>query len=372
MSKKYNILTINPGSTSTKIGVFENETKLFETTLRHSSNMLDKFPDIWSQYNFRKKEIIKMLEQNDYDISKFDAVVGRGGLLKAIPNGTYRVDETMIQDARTGIIGQHASNLGCIIAYSIAWENDLPSFIVDPPSVDDLEDLARISGNSAIERTSLFHALNMFATARNFAKDHNKKFDTQNLIIAHLGGGISVAAIEKGRAINTNNGLQEGPFSPERSGNLPPLALLDMAFSGKYTHAELKKMIVGKGGLVSYFGTNKAHEIENQVVAGSKKHKLIFDAMAYQVSEEIGARATNLKGQVDAIIITGGIANSKMITKLITERVKHIAKVYVYPGELELEALASGAYRALTGEDIAKKYGVKEQNAEFDSETTQK
>ncbi|MBN2662438.1 MAG: butyrate kinase [Bacteroidales bacterium] len=359
MEKKYKILTINPGSTSTKIGVFENETKIFETTLRHSSNQLDQYSGIWDQYNFRKDKIIRMLEKNNYDLTTFHAVVGRGGLLKPIPNGTYSVDEEMIQDARIGIIGQHASNLGSVIAYSIAWEYNIPSYIVDPPSVDDFEDLARVAGNAALERTSLFHALNIFATARNFAKDTKTVFQDLNLIVAHLGGGISIAAIQKGKAINSNNGLQEGPFSPERSGSLPPLALLDMAFSGKYTHAEMKKMIVGKGGLVSYFGTNKAHEVENMIHAGSKKHKRIFEAMAYQIAEAIGARATNLKGKVDAIILTGGIAHSKMLTCWINDRVKHIAKVHIYPGELELEALAAGALRALRGEESVKRYNVK-------------
>ncbi len=359
MSKKYKILTVNPGSTSTKIGIFENEKKIFETTIRHSSNQLDRFSGIWEQYNFRKEEIERTLDKNKFYLKNFDAVVGRGGLLKPIPNGTYAVDEEMIQDARIGIIGQHASNLGCVIAYSIAWEYSISSYIVDPPSVDDMVDLARVSGNAKIERTSLFHALNIFATARNYAKDKNKDFKDLNLIVAHLGGGVSVAAIEKGRAINSNNGLQEGPFTPERSGNLPPLELLDMAFSKKYTYKEMKKMIVGKGGLVSYFGTNKAHEVEDMIKAGSKKHKRIFEAMSFQIAEEIGARATNLKGKVDAIILTGGMAHGKMTTDWIKERVEHIAKVAVYPGELELEALAAGALRALKGEENAKRYNIK-------------
>ena len=359
MANKYKILTINPGSTSTKIGIFEDETKIFEITIRHSTNHLEKFNGIWDQYNFRKAEIIKILEKNNYDVSKLDAVVGRGGLLKPIPNGTYAVDEEMVQDARVGVIGQHASNLGCVIAYSIAWEYNIPSYIVDPPSVDDLIDIAKISGHAKMKRTSLFHALNIFATARNFAKDIKKDFKELNLIVAHLGGGISVAALEKGKAINSNSGLQEGPFSPERSGNLPPLELIKMAFSGDYTHAEMKKMIIGKGGLVSYFGTNKAHEVENMIKAGSKKHKLIFEAMAFQISEAIGARATNLKGKIDGIILTGGLANSKILTDWVSERTKFICKTYTYPGELELEALASGALRALKGEEQIKRYNVK-------------
>ncbi len=359
MAKKYKILTINPGSTSTKIGVFENEDKIFEKTIRHSVSHLEKFPGIWEQYNFRKEEIINELENNKIDISKLDAVVGRGGLIKPIPNGTYSVDEEMVQDARIGVNGQHASNLGCVIAYSIAWEYGIPSYIVDPPSVDDFEDLARISGNALIQRTSLFHALNIFSTARNFAKDHKLDFKKINLIVAHLGGGISVVALQGGKAINSNNGLQEGPFSPERSGSLPPLQLIEMAFSGKYSKDQMKKMIVGKGGLVSYFGTNKAHEVENMMEAGSKKHKMVFEAMAYQIAEEIGARSTNLKGKVDGIILTGGLANSTVLTEWIKERVEHLGKVYIYPGELELEALAAGAVRALNGEEPVKRYNVK-------------
>jgi len=357
--KKYLILTINPGSTSTKIGVFENEKKIYEQTLRHSTRQLELYPNIWSQYNFRKNEIITELNKKGFEISKFDSIVGRGGLLKPIPNGTYAVDEEMVQDARIGYLGQHASNLGCVIAYSMAWEYNVPAYIVDPPSVDDLEDIARISGNSELERTSLFHALNIFATARNYAKDAKKNFNKLNLIVAHMGGGISVAALKEGRAINSNNGLQEGPFSPERSGNLPPLDLIELAFSGKYTLAEMKKMIVGKGGLVSYFGTNKAHEVESFINAGSKKHKRIYEAMAYQIAEAIGARSTNLKGNVDAIILTGGLANSEMLTNWIKERVSHIADVHIYPGELELQALAAGALRALRGEEVVKRYNVK-------------
>jgi len=359
MAKKYKILTINPGSTSTKIGVFDNEEKLFEITIRHSVNHLERYAGIWEQYNFRKQEIIRVLNENNFDISKLDAVVGRGGLLKPIPNGVYSVDEDMIHDARIGIVGQHASNLGCVIAYSLAWEYNVPSYIVDPPSVDDFEDIARISGHASFERTSLFHALNIFATSRNFAKDQKKDFKSLNLIVAHLGGGISVAALKNGSAINSNNGLQEGPFSPERSGSLPPMQLIEMAYSGNYTKAEMKKMIVGKGGLVSYFGTNKAHEVENMIDAGSRKHKLVFEAMGYQVSEEIGARATNLNGKVDAIILTGGLANSTLLTEWIRERVGFIAPVHVYPGELELEALAAGAYRALKGEEPTKRYNVR-------------
>jgi len=359
MNKEYLILTINPGSTSTKIGVFKNEEMILEATVRHSTKMLEQYAQIWDQYTFRKEEIINTLEQHNIKLESLNAVVGRGGLIKPIPSGVYYIDEAMIEDARTGYQGHHASNLGCVIAYSIGWEYNVPAFIVDPPAVDDLEPLARVSGFKDIERSSLMHALNIFATSRVFAKQQNKKYEDLNLIVTHLGGGITVAAVKNGKAINVNNGLDEGPFTPERSGRLPLYKFMKLCLSGKYTEAELKKIVVGKGGLVSYFNTNKSTEVENMVKAGSEKYKLIFEAMAYQISEEIGARATNLKGKVDAIILTGGIANSEILCKWITERVSHIAKVHIFPGELELEALAYGALRVLRGEESANQYTIK-------------
>lgn len=354
--KEYHILTINPGSTSTKIGVFKNDKIIFEQTVRHSSKILEQYSKVWDQYTFRKEEIIETLEKNNIKLSELDAVVGRGGLIKPIPSGVYVIDEEMIQDARNGYQGHHASNLGCVIAYSIGWEYAIPAYIVDPPAVDDFEPLARISGYSEIERKSLLHALNVFATSRIFAKEHKKKFEDLNLIVAHLGGGISVSAIQKGKAINANNGIDEGPFTPERSGRLPTMQFMKLCLSGKYSEAELKKIVAGKGGLVSYFNTNKANEVENMAIAGSEKFRLVYEAMAYQIAEEIGARATNLKGEVDAIIITGGIAHSDILCKWIEERTKHISNVYRYPGELELEALADGAVRVLNGEETAKRY----------------
>lgn len=357
--KNYHILTINPGSTSTKVGVFKNEELLFEINVSHSPKQLEKYSKIWDQYNFRKLEIIEAIEKENFSLEKLDAVVGRGGLIKPIPSGTYNINQEMIEDARIGYQGQHASNLGCVIAYSIGWGYDIPSFIVDPPAVNDFEPLAKVSGNKQYERTSLLHALNIFATARNYANSINKKIKDLNVIVAHLGGGITVAALQKGKAINANHGLYEGPFSPERSGSLPLFQFMETCLSGKYTEAELKKMVVGKGGLVSYFNTNNARDIENMVKAGSEKYRLIFEAMAYQISEEIGRRATNLKGKVDAVILTGGIAHSKILTNWIAERVNFISDVKIFPGEAELEALALGGLRVLKGEERAKNYSQK-------------
>ncbi len=354
--KIYHLLTINPGSTSTKIGVFKNEDILFEINIHHGPKQLEQFSGIWEQYTFRKEEIISELGKKEFDISKLDAVVGRGGLIKPIPSGTYYVDQDMIDDARCGFQGQHASNLGCVIAYSIGWEYSIPSYIVDPPAVDDLEEVARISGHKDFERSSLLHALNIFATAREHAQKVNKKITDLNLIIAHLGGGITVAALKKGKAVNVNHGLYEGPFSPERSGSLPLFKLLDTCMSEKYTNDEIKKMVVGKGGLVSYFNTNDARDVEKIINAGSEKYKLVYEAMAYQIAEEVGKRATNLKGKIDAIILTGGLAHSKMLTGWIKDRVDFMAETIIYPGESELEALAQGGLRVLRGEERAKHY----------------
>lgn len=357
--KKYHILTVNPGSTSTKIGVFQNEKCLFEINVNHSPKQLDQFSTIWEQYTFRKEEIISAIGKHGFDLNKLDAVVGRGGLIKPIPSGTYYVDQEMINDARDGYQGQHASNLGCVIAYSIGWEHSVPSFIVDPPAVDDLEPIARISGHKDFERSSLLHALNIFATAREHAQSLKKKISDLNLIVAHLGGGITVAALKKGKAVNVNHGLYEGPFSPERSGSLPLFKYLEKSLSGNYSEQEMKKMVVGKGGLVSYFNTNDARNVERLVAAGSEKYELVFRAMAYQIAEEIGKRATNLKGNIDGIILTGGLAHSKMLTEWIKERIDFLGKIHIYPGESELEALAQGALRVIRGEERAKHYTQK-------------
>jgi butyrate kinase len=354
--KNYLILTINPGSTSTKIGVFKNEESIFETTVMHSVKLLEEYDKIWNQYSFRKHEIIEELERNNISLKDLDVVVGRGGLFKPIESGVYVVDENMIEDARIGVQGEHASNLGCVIAYGIGWEFNIPAYITNPPSVDELEDVARVSGNKNIERNSIFHALNVFSTARIYAKDIKKDLKDLNLIVAHLGGGITVTALQKGRAINVNNGLDEGPFSPQRSGKLPLFKLVDLAYSNKLTKKELKKMLVGNGGFASYFGTNDAREIEKLASEGSPEHKIIFEAMAYQIAEEIGSRATNLKGNVDSIILTGGLAYSKLLVSLITERVEFISNVSIYAGENELKALAMGGLRVLKGETDPKKY----------------
>lgn len=351
-------LIMNPGSTSTKIAVFENENSIFETTLRHSNEELGKYAKVADQFEFRKNLIIEALKENNIALNSLDAAVGRGGLLKPIEGGTYAVNDKLVEDLKANKNGEHASNLGGLIARSIGNEAGIPSFIVDPVVVDELEDVARISGHPDFERISIWHALNQKAVARRAAVEKfGKKYEEMNFVVAHLGGGISVGAHKKGRAIDVNNALNgEGPFSPERSGSLPAEQLVKACFSGKYTEAEIKKMIVGKGGLSAFLGTNNAKEVSDRAAAGDGKAKLIYEAMAYQVAKAIGEYAVVLDGEVDAILITGGIAYDKNFVGMIEKKVKFIADVIPYPGEDELLALAQGGLRVLNKEESAKEY----------------
>lgn len=357
MSKKFRMLAINPGSTSTKIAVFDNEELVFEKTLRHSSEEIGQYEKISDQFEFRKNVIEEAVKENGVKIEELDAVVGRGGLLKPIQGGTYKVADNMIEDLKVGVLGEHASNLGGIIAKEIAAAAGCPSFIVDPVVVDELDPVARISGMPELDRKSIFHALNQKATARRAAVELGKKYEETNIIVAHMGGGISVGAHVAGRVVDVANALDgEGPFSPERSGGLPVGDLAKMCFSGKYTLEDIKKKIKGNGGIVAYLGTNDAREVEAMIEEGNEKAKLVYEAMAYQVAKEIGACAAVLKGKVDAIVLTGGIAYSKMFVKWIEERISFIGEVKVYPGEDEMIALAQGALRVLKGEEEAKTY----------------
>ncbi|MBU5674806.1 butyrate kinase [Alkaliphilus sp. MSJ-5] len=357
MSEIYRILTINPGSTSTKIAIFDNEKNVFEEVLRHSSEEIGKYETIFDQYEFRKNVILETLNEKGINLTKLAAVVGRGGLLKPITGGTYSVDEAMLEDLKVGVLGEHASNLGGIIAHEIAGQLNIPSFIVDPVVVDELDDIARISGIPQLDRKSIFHALNQKAVARRAAKDMGKAYEDVNVIVAHLGGGVSVGAHEAGRVVDVNNALDgDGPFSPERSGGLPVGQLAKLCFSGEYSHNDIKKLIKGNGGLVAYLGTNDGREVVKMIEQGDKKAELVYKAMAYQVAKEVGACAAVLKGKVDAIILTGGIAYDKEFTAWIKENVEFISQVLIYPGEDEMIALAEGGLRVLRGEEQAKKY----------------
>jgi butyrate kinase len=357
MSKRL-ILAINPGSTSTKFALFEEEDLLFEKTLRHSAEELKDFAKISDQFHFRRDLIMKELEERQTDLRRIAAIVGRGGLVKPIESGIYEVNKKMIYDLTTGVQWEHASNLGGLIANDIA--SSLPeakAYIVDPVVVDELQPVARISGHPAIERISIFHALNQKAVARAYAASVHRKYEEMNLLVVHMGGGISVGAHKKGRVIDVNNALHgDGPFSPERSGGLPSRQLIDLCFSDKYSYEEMKSMITGKGGIVAYLGTNSFIEACSLADKGDQKAILIREAIAYQISKEIGAMAAVLEGKVDAIILTGGLAYNESHVERIKKMVEFIAEVAVYPGEDEISALAFNGLLALDGKIEIKTY----------------
>jgi butyrate kinase len=353
----YHILVINPGSTSTKLSFFENETEIFAETIMHSSESLKNFNKIMEQYKFRLKVILDFLKIKNVNINNIDAVVGRGGLLKPMPSGTYRVNKKMINQLQKGIYGDHASNLGALLAYQIAQHNNIPAYIVDPVVVDEMEDIARLSGIPQLPRKSIFHALNQKAVARRAAFDLGKNYQGVNLIVVHMGGGISVGVHKRGRVIDVNNALNgEGSFTPERSGTVPVGDLVQLCFSGKYSQSEIMAMIKGKGGLVAYLNTNNVVEVIKKIKEGNQKAKLILEAMAYQISKQIGESATVLKGNVDAIVLTGRISYSNYVVEMIKDRVSFISLVMVYPGEEEMLALAQGALRVLSGKEEEREY----------------
>lgn len=351
MSEK-RILAINPGSTSTKIAVYEGTKNVFLKTLRHSADELKPFSNIAGQFQFRKEIIMSELKNAGIEVESIGIIVGRGGLVKPIPSGVYEVNDALVKDLIHPVLGEHASNLGGLIALDIARTiSGARAFIADPVVVDELQDVARISGQPEMPRLSIFHALNQKAIARTHARSLNRKYEELNLIVAHLGGGISVGAHLNGKVVDVNNALDgEGPFSPERSGTLPAGLLAKICFSGKVTLEEVKKMITGQGGLVAHLQTNSAYDVEMAARNGDEKAMLIQDAMAYQVGKEIGSLATVLKGQVDGILLTGGIAHNSDLVNYIKEMVSFIAPVTVYPGEDEMEALAMNGLMVMRGE----------------------
>ncbi len=353
----YRTLIINPGSTSTKIAVFDDEKEICESSLSHDQETINQFEHIVDQVDFRCGLIFEDLEKAGIELSSLSAVVGRGGMVRPIPSGTYRVNDQMIEDLHNNTNGEHASNLGAILARKIADPLGIPSFIVDPVVVDEMDEVARLSGHPDLPRLSILHALNQKAVSRRYAKENSLKYEEINVIVAHMGGGISVTSHKKGRMVDTNNALGgDGPFSPERAGGVPSYSLAKLCFEGVCNERQVLRMLVGKGGYVSYLGTNDGREVACMVEDGDKKAALVQEALAYQVSKEIGANAAVLCGDVDAIILTGGLAHNKDITGYISEHVSFIAPVVVYPGENEMEALNEGGLRILRGEEDAKEY----------------
>jgi butyrate kinase len=351
----YKILAINPGSTSTKIALYEDEKEVFTSTLDHPSEEIEKYNKVQDQFEMRKNAVLSLLKDNGYDVNKLSAVVGRGGMLPAVKSGAYKVNDKMVDRLKNNPVAEHASNLGAMIAFEIANIAGVYAYIYDSVRVDELNDIARISGTPDIPRASTSHALNSRAMAMKAAKKYGKKYSDMNFVVAHLGGGISVSVHEKGKMVDIMAD-DEGPFSPERAGRVPCKQLVDLCYSGKLDKKAMHKKLRGNGGLKAYLNTVDAREVEKMIENGDDKAKLIYEAMAYQVSKGIGELATVVDGKVDAIILTGGIAYSKMLTSWIKKRVEFIAPVEIMPGENEMESLALGTLRVLRKEETAREY----------------
>lgn len=354
------ILVINPGSTSTKLAIYSNRTQLIYRTFNHRQEELVPFAKILDQKEFRKRIILDVLNEHGFLTKDIDVFVGRGGLVRHLESGVYRINDSYIHDASIGLNGEHASNLGAILAWELAKDVDKGdmAYTVDPVVVDECESIAKISGMPEISRVGAFHALNQKAVAHRYATETNKPYSSLRLIVAHLGGGISVGAHRDGRIVDVNSALGgDGPFSPERVGRVPCNELLKLCFSGKYTYEELKKKLIGEGGVFAYLGTKDIRDVEQQIRDGNKKAKDIIEAMAYQVAKEIASCTAVLEGQVDAIILTGGVAHSSRIVSLICERISFITpKIIVYPGEDEMFALADGVLAAMEGQKELQTY----------------
>lgn len=358
MNKTYRILVINPGSTSIKAGLFENMNPVEVFTVRHSAEELAPYPSVMSQLDFRRDVLLGEMAARGIDPAGLDIVIGRGGLLKPIPSGIYEVTDEVVEDL-IHAKKEHASNLGGLLAREIAREAGVKAYIADPVVVDELEDVARLTGLPQLRKVSIFHSLNQKAVARKYSAGIGREYEDLNLIVAHMGGGISIGAHRKGKVVDVNNALDgEGPFSPERAMSLPMGVFAEMCYSGEYTLAEVKKLIAGKGGLTALLGTNDVRESLKRAAEGDKWAADVLEAMSYQTGKWIGAAAAVLHGEVDAILLTGGIAHNREITDYIKDMVSFIAPVEVIPGEDELEALASNALRLLTGGTEALDYGA--------------
>jgi butyrate kinase len=351
------VLVVNPGSTTTKLALYDPSGPLIEKTITHGTKILAAFPDVTSQLAARLNDVSVAIKEAEMSCDHISAVVARGGLIRPVEPGIYQVNSNMLQDLRAQIQGPHASNLGGLIADAIGNEMSIPAYVVDPVSCDQFQPLARISGLPEIPRKSLSHALNIRATMRLASSELGCDFEKVNYVVAHLGGGISVAACRKGRIVDANNANEQGPFSPERTGELPALDVAKMAFSETYTKEQLIGRFLGQGGLVAYLGISDARQIEQRIAEGNEYAGLVYRGMAYQISKEIGSMASVLSGDVRAILICGGLAGSKLLIDTIRQRVEFIAEFRVYPGEKEMESLANGAFRALLGEEEVKTYG---------------
>ncbi len=353
----FHILVINPGSTSTKVALFKDGLPIFDKEIMHTTNELSMFESPIAQQDFRESIVLHCLRENQYDIGNISCIVARGGALRPVPSGTYLINEQMVQDLTNCTYGVHASNLGALLAYKIAQRIGVASFIVDPITVSEMDEVATISGMPELKRESIFHALNQKAVGRLASIALGKKYEKARLIVVHLGGGISVGVHKKGRVVDVNNALNgDGPISPTRSGSVPEWSLVKMALSGKYAESDFKERIMTNGGVSAYLGTSDLREVKQMASNGDHDAKLVYEAMAYQVAKEIGACASVLEGKVDAIVLTGGLARDTDFINLIMRRTNFIAKFLVYPGSDEMRALTMGALRVLTGDEKAKEY----------------
>jgi butyrate kinase len=354
----YQILVINPGSTSTKLALFANASAIFTETLHHTDTEMAPFAKqpMLAQLELRLEKILASLRAHEVDVQHLDAVVGRGGLLKPLASGTYPVNNQMLDDLRRAERGEHASNLGAFIAHKLAAQAECPAFIVDPVSVDEWPPVARLSGLAGLDRECLSHALNTKAIAKRFAREHGQDYANMRLVVAHLGSGISISAHENGKMIDVTNSREEGAFSTERAGSLPVMKLVELCFSGKFTRQEIETKIFREGGIFSYLGTKDLKEVLRRKQAGDETARLVFTAMIYQISKEIGAMAAALSGMVEAILLTGGMMHAHEVEAALKKRVEWIAPVFSYPGEDEMQALAEGALRVLRGEEKAQEY----------------
>ncbi|WP_138415899.1 butyrate kinase [Aquibacillus sediminis] len=359
LHSKHRIIVINPSAYATRVAVFEEEICMFEKSIRHPSEKISSFHGYSDQADYRKQLILQEVESQGINLSKCDAVCGRGGLLRPIAGGTYIVNQPMLQDLHNGYHGQHASNLGGILAYEIASGLNVPAYIVDPVVVDEMSEVARITGVPEISRVSIFHALNQKSVARQVASELGKPYQEANFIICHMGGGITIGAHKNGQVIDVNNGLHgDGPLSVERAGTVPAGDLIDMCYSGDYSYQEMMDKIVGNGGLMAFLRTDEIDRIETMIHEGDHQAELLYQAMTYQVAKELGAMATVLEGEVEAIILTGKLASHTKLVSTISNKVDWIADIFVYPGENELLALAQGTLRVLRGQEQVKEYIV--------------
>jgi len=355
----FRLLIINPGGTSTKVAVYRDETPEFEETIRHSSDELDGFSGVIAQEPFRLQIILDLLRDRELDLKTFSAVVGRGGALRPLSSGTYRVVPEMVADIRAGrVFVDHASNLGPLLAHGLAAKAGIPAFIVDPVSVDEFVPESRLSGLPELERASMSHALNLKMVCRQAAARLGRRYEEINLVAVHLGSGITVSAHRRGRMIDVNNAVDGGPFAPTRTGGLPTTGLIKLCFSGTYNRDQLLDLATKRGGLLAYLGTSDGEEIEKRIAGGDERARLVYDTMIVQIAKEIGAMAAVLGGRLDAVVLTGGLARSRYLIDSLKEKVAFLAQMLVFPGEDEMKALALGALRVLSGEEAAGEYGA--------------